>query len=221
MKDIRNFTRIALMIACGIQITSCTLVPPTKKMFKGTVNLSSFTTPGYGTVGIQNVDQLMNSMTAVTNLPPTTMIATSTGGQQSIAQTYSNISPFLSANGNIATVNSAMLLAITGFAGSVCSAWLSKEAAAEIARAGSSMADSGVNFNAGPTGINQSVATQVVNNYAKLFWGRAPTADELSILTKGITDSAVQVTDPGSQGAQEVLLVPCTIMLASPRFLAA
>lgn len=172
---------------------------------------------GAGTVGIRNVNSLLPSMMAVTKLSPTAMVPNS---NQSFAAAYNNIAPFVSANGSVAGVNSAMLLSITGFAGNVCQAWLMNEASAEAAKAGSSMANAGVSFSAGPAGITPAIAATVAKNYATLFWGRAPTAAELQILVQAITGAQAAVTASGSAGTQNVLLVPCTAALASPAFLA-
>ena len=63
------------------------------------------------------------------------------------------------------------------------------------------------------------VATNVVNAFSNQFWGRAPTSAELSTLTSAIQSSTSSVPGTGNTGVQNVLIVPCTIMLASPAFL--
>jgi hypothetical protein len=212
----RTVAGVMLVLASASGLSGCFLTQKSD-------NASTGAAPGLkgpGTVGIRNVNSLMASITTVTKLSPMTMVPNTTGGQQTLATTYNNIAPFISSNGNIAGVNSAMLLAITGFAGTACQAWLKNEAAAEASKAGSSMADGGVNFGAGPSGITPALATTIATNYATLFWGRPPTADELQILVTAITSAQTAVNTTGTTGTQQVLLVPCTAALASPAFLA-
>jgi hypothetical protein len=66
---------------------------------------------------------------------------------------------------------------------------------------------------------SSGVTANVVNALSNQFWGRAPTSAELSTLTSAIQSSTSSVPGTGNTGVQNVLIVPCTIMLASPAFL--
>lgn len=214
--QLRSLAAVAISVAMVTSLSGCFLTAKSSDP----VGAQTYGQQGPGTVGIRNVNSLFLSMTTITNLSPLTMVPNLSGGTQSLATTYSNIAPFISANGNIAGVNSAMLLSITGFAGSVCQAWLANEAAAEASKAGSSMANGGVNFGQGPNSITSQMATTLASNYASLFWGRAPTTAELDILLQAISGAQSAVTAGGTTGTEQVLLVPCTAVLASPAFLA-
>jgi hypothetical protein len=165
-----------------------------------------------GTVGIRNLDQLALSMSSVTGVAMTTQLASQNA----------SIQPWLSTDGQVDSVTPSMLLAITGMAGSFCKAFLANEsAAADKDR----KAHAGVKFNSGPTAVTVPTLNAVIGTYAKLFWRRAPSTEEIATLNDAYNDAVkalgdVTNTDAArSTATQNALLVPCTAALSSVSFI--
>jgi hypothetical protein len=171
-----------------------------------------------GSAGVKNVNQLLSSLAAVTNMSVSTLAASTGGGTTTIGAQYSTISPFLSPDGTYTSINSAMMLSLTGLIGQVCSVFIGNEAANPNV-----LKNAGITFSSGASqfGGSAAVNTTVVNALAQQFWGRAPTAAELATLTQAMASAATTVPGTGSAATQNLLIVPCTVMLASPEFLSA
>ena len=184
-----------------------------------------------GSAGVKNVNQVLQSMATVTGLQTSDITAQVTmgGTTTSIANQYQVISPFLSATGQPATVNPAMLLAITGLAGQVCHTFAAKEAASPRVLAGTGIVFSSGNASFASTTWNTqftatpAVTNSVVSALSNQFWGRAPTSSELNLIAGLITSSVPSgsgpVPDTGTQGVIDILVLACTAMLVSPEFL--
>ena len=169
-----------------------------------------------GTAGIKNVNQLLVSMATVTNIPLSSLAPG--GANSAISQQYAIIAPFLSSDGSVASINPAMLLSVTGLAGQVCQVFVAGEAASPNVLRGA-----GVNFSGATSQFTSPPATatnNVINALANQFWGRAPTSAELSTLSSALQSATTETSAAGSAlNVQQVLIVPCTIMLSSPAFL--
>jgi len=203
----------AMILLGGSSLTACSVTNkslPSSTVAAGLQAPESFV----GTAGVKNVNQLLLSMTTVTNINPSTLT------NSSIANQYKIISPFLSADGSVGSINSAMLLAITGLAGQVCQVFVAAEAVTPNVLAQTTVTFSGPNWSTQFTS-SPTVSTNVINALSNQFWGRLPTSDEMTALMNALQGSVTTIptTDTGTQAVQDILMVPCTIMLASPAFL--
>lgn len=174
-------------------------------------------TAAAGTAGIKNVNQLTLAMSEVTGVAPSEFQVGNAGPR--LSDHAGSIAPWLSPDGNVATTNDSMVLAITGMAGLYCRRFIERESA--VNPPDSRRAHAAVNFAAGAAGLSPGVIGQVIDRYALLFWRREPTTEERAALTEAAAEAATEQSAgaQGSANAQRALLVPCTAVLASLEFL--
>lgn len=215
----------------------------------GSTAAQSVFAPG-ATAGIKNQIQLGFSVATVTNMPimspmyDNSAAAAAAAGQipqgtPVLNDSYQVIAPWLSADGSAASMNSSMLIAITQYVASACKAMLISDA---LKPDGSRWADNGINFTAGPLGLvsNRQSATalvrlgsgspadpgaQAIEQYTSKFWRRAATTQEFqafsTALIAAINDSSgISSNVSATDQTIDVLIVPCTMALTSPAFLA-
>jgi hypothetical protein len=225
----KKIIRVGAAAALCLSASSClNILNPTSHLnFSSVTSSAQYAYPPGSTAGIKTVAQLGPSVAAVTNVPFSTKLMSN----------YSIIAPWLSVDGNATSMNSSMLMAITQFLAVACREMITSDASLAD---GNRWADNGINYTAGPDALVSGGASptlvrkrsvgapdpgaQAIEQYTSRFWRRAATDAEFqsfsTALVNAVKDSS---TFPAGTSAQNkvigVLIVPCTMALASPAFL--
>jgi hypothetical protein len=156
-------------------------------------------------VALLSSEQVLKSMSSVTDVPVS----------DTIMKEYNSRSPVLGSSNDLSLVNSPMLIGMTNLASQFCSSLISTETAEAAA---SRKFTASIDYTKGLSSVTVAEYTQVLNNFAMSFWGRAPSADESAILMQGETDflSGLSGSDlTKTSGTSNLILFTCTGMLSS------
>lgn len=156
-------------------------------------------------VALLSAEQVLKSMSSVTSTPISTAIMNEYNNRQSV----------LGSDFDLSLVTSPMLIGLTNLASQVCKETIARESAATSANR---RFLASVDFGKPASSVSDAIYSDVANNFAMAFWGRAANADENTILLQGRADfmAALSSNDLKSNNSTtNLMLFTCTGMLSS------
>lgn len=160
-----------------------------------------------GVAAIRTFSQINESMAAVTGVDPLTAEIVTFQNQ---ARTR------LSLDGNIEGVSPAMLLAVSGLAGTYCKNLVTRERG--IADVNTRLVFKSVDFTKDQNSLTEPVRRAVIQRYGERFWRRAPNEEETAILLAAFTEILAGRPNSTTE-AQNALIATCTAALNSLDFI--
>jgi len=159
-----------------------------------------------GTSGIVHIRQIREYMSAVTGVSTT---------HSDVSGYYYSHRSLMSLDGNVESISSTMILAITGLAGVYCNQFILQEIKLPpAARA----AHARVSFELDQRWLDPSIREDVARAYFSLFLLRAPEMAELQIVLTAM-DEALLGAEIAPVTVRNTLLVGCTAVLSSLEFI--
>lgn len=156
-------------------------------------------------VALLSAEQVLKSMSSVTSTPISAAIMTEYNNRQSV----------LGSDFDLSLVTSPMLIGLTNLASQVCKETITRETAATSANR---RFLASVDFTKPANSVSPDIYSDVVNNFAMAFWGRAVNADEDTVLLQGRTDFMAALSSNDLKSANSttnLMLFTCTGMLSS------
>jgi hypothetical protein len=162
---------------------------------------------GTKTVGITNYTSVLDAMTSITNVPP------STNTKNVFNQKLASFSESKSALG----INAPMLLSYVAVGAEVCNDLLTQENGLAAANR-RFFTGTGVNLATNSTSIT-AITDDVLNDWIRRFarsaWGRNETPEELAMIKAGIAEMKAQRAANFAGLSRHIGLYTCTATLAS------
>jgi hypothetical protein len=170
-----------------------------------------------GTISVRNFAQIRESMAVVTGVNLGSDLNGAADPQGGITSFYNSFRSQLASHGNATEINPSMLLTTTGLASLFCQQAINREKALPTNDPGRLVFNS-IDFSMKPAALTADVRTAQIQGYARAFWRRDATAEELDVLNIAF-DEALAGRPATSAEVQSALLVTCTAALTSTDFI--